>query len=251
VNENAPDDDHMDGLAQAELDRRSAREVTLWAVTEGDPRLRPGTPMEVSGIDGSIAGRYVLTSVTHTVDPQRGFLSEISTVPPPPHRPRRQGVVATVGEVTDVDDPDGLGRVKVKLPTYNDVETDWMGVVIGGAGSGKGLIALPDVGDEVLVLFAHGDPGQGMVLGGLYGLTAPPDPGVEGGAIRRYTFVTPGGQRIRLDDDKELIRVEDSTGNSVELSPSGVTIHAAVPFTIDASGQPIVIKGKTVDFETA
>jgi phage baseplate assembly protein V len=124
-----------------------------------------------------------------------------------------------------VGDPEGLGRVKVTLPAYENLETDWMGVLSPGAGGKKGFITLPDVGDQVLVLLAHQDPAQGIVLGGLFGSKVPPDAGVEKGAVRRFTLLTPGGQRIRLDDGGSAIHIQDSTGNYVDLSPKQVVVH--------------------------
>jgi uncharacterized protein involved in type VI secretion and phage assembly len=141
--------------------------------------------------------------------------------------------------------------VRVSLPTYGEVETDWMGVLTPGAGEGKGLVALPNVADKVLVLFSHEDPGQGVVLGGLYGTQAPPDPGVEGGAVQRYTLRTASGQYVQMDDGRKLIRVQDSQGSYLELSPEKVLLHAAAGLEIEAPGQPVVIRGASVDFEKA
>jgi uncharacterized protein involved in type VI secretion and phage assembly len=248
VDEAAPNDDHAAGIAQAELDLRVAREVTLWGVAEGDPRLRPGTSVVVTGVDASVAGRYVLTAITHTIDAYKGFVSEISSYPPAP-RARARSSVAAPGVVTQIEDPEGLGRVRVSLPTYGNVETDWMGVLSAGAGTGKGFMTLPDIGDHVLVLFAHEDPGQGIVLGGLYGAHEPPDVGIDGGAVRRYTLLTPGGQRIRLDDGKQTIRLENSGGSYCELSPQKVRVYSAVDLDIEAPGQRITIRGKNIDFE--
>lgn len=248
VDEGTPDDDHAVGIAQAELDLRVAREVTLWGVAEGDPRLRPGTPVEVAGVADSVAGRYVLSAVTHLIDGRKGFISEISSSPPA-QRPRAYGSVAAPGVVTQIDDPAKLGRVRVSLLTYGNVETDWMGVLSAGAGAGKGFMTLPDIGDHVLVLFAHEDPGQGIVLGGLYGTQEPPDVGIDGGVVRRYTLLTPGGQRIRLDDGRQTIRLENSGGSYCELSPQQVRVHAAVDLEIEAPGQRVVIRGKSIDFE--
>ena len=250
VDESAQDDRHAEALAQAELDLRTAREVTLWGIAEGDPGLRPGTPVVVSGIANVVAGRYVLTSVNHIINQRSGYISEISTLPPVPSARARSAVVA-LGVVTQVTDPDNLGRVRVAFPTFGDVESDWMGVATVGAGSGKGIIALPDVGDHVLVLLPHEDPGQGIVLGGLYGVQGPPDSGLEEGAIRRYTVLTPGGQRIQLDDTNHVIRMENSEGSYVELSPQKVMLHATVDLEIAAPGQAIVIRGQTIDFERA
>src|SRR5215211_7677204 len=119
----------------------------------------------------------------------------------------------TVGEVTRVDDPDGLGRVQVALPTFGDVDAGWMPVLGVGAGKNKGLVALPDVGDQVLILLAHGDPARGVVAGGLYGVLGPPDAGVEAGAVQRYALLTPGGQKVQLDDGMRSVRLEDSSGS--------------------------------------
>lgn len=248
--EAAQDDQHAEGLAQAELDLRAAREVTLTATAEGDPRLRPGARVEIKGVADPIAGRYVLTEVTHTVDEHGGFVSEIASTPPAP-RPRPQNAIAAPGVVTRVDDPDQKGRIKVSLPTYADLETEWLGVLSAGAGAGKGLMTLPDVGDHVLVLFAHGNPSEGMVLGGLYGVQGPPDPGVEGTSVRRYTLQTHEGLKIQLDDTKKTIRLIDPKGSYFELSPEKVRVHAAVDLDLEAPGHAIKIRGKSIDFEKA
>jgi uncharacterized protein involved in type VI secretion and phage assembly len=251
VNEAVRDDRQAEAIAQGELDRRSAREVVLWGVAGGDPQLRAGTPVEVRGVAAQFEGRYVVTDVTHTIDTEKGYVSEFTTEPAPPMA-RSRGAVAAWGVVTKVNDPDGLGRVKVSLPTYNDVETPWMGVVTAGAGKGKGLVSLPDVGDHVLALFVNDEPGQGLVVGGLYGANGPPDKGgVEGTSIRRYTFTTPGGQRVHLDDTKKQVRVENSDGSSLRLSPRGVTLHSSRDLTIEAPGRTVSIRGKAIRFEEA
>jgi phage protein D/phage baseplate assembly protein gpV len=250
ADESAQDDRHAEAIAQAELDFQVAREVVLGGIADGNPELRPGTSVDVAGVADPLAGRYVLTSVTHTVNERTGFVSEISTAPPTPHQ-RARGVVAALGIVTQINDPENLGRVRVSLPTYSDVETDWMGAVTVGAGPGKGIIALPDVGDRVLVLLVHEDPGQGVVVGGLYGMQGPPDSGVENGVTRRYSLLTPGGQRIQLDDAKGAIHIENSDGSYFELSPQKVSLHSARDLAIEAPGRSVVIRGQSIDFERA
>jgi uncharacterized protein involved in type VI secretion and phage assembly len=141
--------------------------------------------------------------------------------------------------------------VQVKLPTYNEVETDWMGVLTPGAGLGKGLLALPDVNDTVLVIFPHGDPAQGIVLGGLYGMWTREewDWGVDGSAVKRYVLRTPGGQRIGLDDAKQVIRLENSDGSYIEMSPEKVMLHAQRDLEIDAPGRSVVVRANKIDFQ--
>ncbi len=244
------DDRQAEAAAQAELDLRTQREVTLWGMAEGDPDLMPGARVDVAGIANHLSGRYVLTSATHQINRRTGFMTEISTIPPAlEFRPK--GVTAEWGTVTRVDDPDSLGRVCVSLPAIGKVETDWMGVVAAGAGSGKGLVVMPDAGDQVLVLFIGGDVSQGVVLGGLYGEHGPGDYGVDGGSVRRFILATPGGQRIRLDDGGESIRLENKGGSFLELSPKKTHLHSAVNLEIEAPGCEVVINGKTIDFRQA
>ncbi len=208
VNELTEADAHAEAAAQAELDHRSAREVVLTAQAEGDARLRPGARVEVRGITPAVAGQYVLTAVNHVVDLQRGFVSELSSAPPP-RRARTRSSAATLGVVSRVDDPDGLARVRATLPAYGGVETEWMQVLCLGAGAGRGLVMLPDVGDQVLLVLADGDPSRGLVMGGLFGDQAPQDTGVESGSVRRYTARTAGGHLLRLDDAGRTLRLED------------------------------------------
>jgi len=267
VGETVQDDLQVEGIAQAELDRCIAREVSLHGVADGDPRLRPGAIIQVRGVADPLCGQYVLTKVTHKIDRNQGFISEIDTAPPEP-RARMRGTLTTYGRVTQVEDPESLGRIRVSLPNYGDVETDWLEVVMPGAGADKGIIALPEVGDKVLLLFAREDPAQGVVVGGLYGSQGPPDAGVEDGAVRRYTFLTSGGQRVRLDDAGKKVRIENSGGNYlqaspgkvkignsdgsfVELSGDTVRIHSETTLEIEAPGQSIVIRGQSIDFERA
>ena len=249
LNEAVQDSHHLELLAQAELDRRAAHEVTLWGIAEGDPNLMPGARVAIAGVDEELAGTYVLTSVRHTLDAQSGFISEIDTSPPAPP-PRSRCAVATLGSVTRVDDPDELGRVQVSLPTYGQMETEWMQVLSMGAGDGKGLTILPDVGDAVLVLLSHEQPGQGIVLGGLYGMAGPTDSGVEGASVRRYTLLTPGGQRVQLDDGTNVCRIENAEGSYVMLAPEQVTVHAETDLVIEAPGRRILLRGQAIDMES-
>lgn len=247
------DDRQAEALAQAELDFCAAQEVMLWGAAEGDARLRPGAPVRVQGIAASFAGQYVLTAVNHTFDAQRGYISEISTAPPVPHHPAggaSTGALAVLGVVAKIDDPEKLGRVQVSLPTFGDVETDWMEVLSAGGGSGKGLLMIPDVGDRVLILCARGDPAQGVVLGGLFGPKGLPDDVFGGGGVQRFTFCSSGGQTIRLNDADQSIRLENSKGSFVELLPGMVKLHAETDLEIEAPGRSIVIRSARIDFQT-
>lgn len=265
VDQLVQDDLQLESLAQAELDRRTASEVTLHGVAEGDPRLMPGAIVDMTGVARLLSGRYVVTSVTHTLDQRSGFVSEISTAAPPPLA-RSHGAVVSVGKVSQVDDPEQLGRVRVVLSTYGDIETEWLQVVMPGAGRGKGMVVLPEIGDQVLLVLLHGDPAQGVVLGGLYGEHEPPEATVSQGAVRRYALATRGGQRLRLDAEERTVTVDNGehatirlapraleirhrSGSAVQLTDRKMSIHAESDLEIEAPGKTITIRAKSIEFE--
>jgi phage baseplate assembly protein gpV len=245
VSQGVEDGDQLEAVAQAELDRRTAADLVLRAVADGDPRLTPGARVEISGVAPRACGTYVLCTVVHRVSPESGFVSELSTEPPAPP-PRPNGASVALGRVTRVDGK--TGRVRAALLAHRDVETDWMLVAAPGGGAGKGLTMVPDVGDSVLVLFAQEDPARGVVLGGLYGRDGPPDAGVEGGAVRRFNLHTAGGQRLWFDDEKRALHFEDAAGSFVELTPDAVTVHSKAQLVLEAPGKRVLIRGDSVDF---
>jgi phage baseplate assembly protein gpV len=124
-------------------------------------------------------------------------------------------------------------------------------VLCPGAGRGKGLVALPDVGDTVAIALPHADPAAGLVLGSLYGAVDPPDPGVEGDAVRRWSLRTSDGQSVVLDDAAHSIRLENRDGSFVELAPGAVQVKAKTDLVLDASGHAVTIRGRSVDLEHA
>jgi Uncharacterized protein conserved in bacteria len=120
--------------------------------------------------------------------------------------------------VTNNDDPNQLGRVKLKFPWLSDsFESDWAPVSQLGAGPDSGAVFLPEVGDELLVGFGFGDVRQPYVIGGLYNGVDKPKLGsglVDNGKIKRRGFVSRKGHKlIFLDgDDKSGIALISSDG---------------------------------------
>lgn len=245
----AADAAEAESLAQADLDRAVARAVVLEAVVEGDTRLRPGRPVTLEGVGDLVDGRCVVTRALHRFEEARGYVVEISTEPPArPDRPRIPAF--TLGKVTDADDPDGLARVRARLPVLGDVETGWMSVLLLGAGAEKGVAILPEPGDDVLVLFPDGDPARGVVLGGLYGeRTAPGPRGAGTAGARAFTVRTPGGQVLTLDSVDALARLETRAGGIFELGPNGSRLRASGDLVIEAPGRRLTIRAAAVAFE--
>lgn len=157
------------------------------------------------------------------------------------------------GLVTNNKDPDGLGRVRVKLPWMaDDAETDWARIVTPMAGGARGLYLLPEVDDEVLVAFEHGNPETPYVLGALWnGKDKPPESNADGKNNMR-TLKSRSGHIVRLDDtDKaEKIEILDKSGkNSIVISTKDntITISADADITIKSAKGKLTLSGKGVE----
>ncbi|MBZ5524717.1 MAG: phage baseplate assembly protein V [Acidobacteriia bacterium] len=163
--------------------------------------------------------------------------------------------------VRDVKDPDGQGRVKISLPWSPDTSSasyeSWARVATMMGGNNRGTWFIPDVNDEVLVIFLGGDPRNPCVIGGLWNGQDQPPQSMDGAGknyikkIRSRNGVqvtlddtdgqeqmileTPAGQKVTLHDGPGSITVEDSNGNSVKLEPAGVTVTASAKVTVNAS----------------
>ena len=243
------DDALASSLAQAELDVRSAGEATATLVADGDPALRAGCRVRVSGVDRSLEGTFAVTEAVHVIDGS-GYETTLSTRPPaaPPSRARDQ---VTLGVVTDVDDPEGRARAKVSLLAYPDLVTPWAPVLVAAAGPGKGAVVLPDAGDTVLVMLVAGDPAQAVVLGGLYGTGQVPDADESGPRGGRFTVRTRGGQSVCLDSAAHRVVLTDGHGSEVELGPDLLRITSATDLLIEAPGRAMRVRARSVDFEEA
>jgi uncharacterized protein involved in type VI secretion and phage assembly len=172
--------------------------------------------------------------------------------------------------VLDNKDPEGLGRVRVRVATLEDVTGArgvWARVATMMAGRNRGTLFMPDVGDEVLVAFDSGDQRAPYVLGALWNAkSAPPaeasDPATvklirsrtgvtlrirDDDATGSLVIETPGGQRITLQDGPGSVRVEDANGNSVTMQTSGVTVTASGTVTLTASNVTVSAGAITVN----
>jgi uncharacterized protein involved in type VI secretion and phage assembly len=164
-----------------------------------------------------------------------------------------------VALVTDNQDPDKQGRVKVKLPWAPDSGSSsyetWARLATLMAGAGRGTWFVPDPDDEVLVAFEGGDPRRPVVIGSMWNGSDSPAEQMDRGNPKRTILTgagvrltmddspgavsllleTPGGQRLRLDDTPPSVTVEDANGNSVKLEAAGITVVAAAQAKIQAA----------------
>ena len=149
----------------------------------------------------------------------------------------------TIGIVTNNQDEEGLGRVKVKLPRISDTdETYWARVLTPMAGKKRGIYFLPEVDDEVLVAFDQGDINFPYILGGLWnGQDKPPETNGDGNNNKRL-IKSRSGHQIILDDtkDAEKIIIQDSTGKNeivIDSKNNAITLKVEQDLTIDAKGK--------------
>jgi uncharacterized protein involved in type VI secretion and phage assembly len=189
-----------------------------------------------------------------------------------------QGV--SVAVVTDNQDPDRLGRVRVRFRAGRRREA-WARVAAPMAGKERGICFLPEIEDEVLVAFENGDPAQPYVIGALWSRRdPPPETNADGRNDRRLIRSRKGhqltfddgeagavdlrlndGRRIRLDD--RAVTIDDGKGNAIsiesdsgtlrirstralELSAPEVSIDASSSMELRTAGR-LVLKGALVE----
>ena len=111
--------------------------------------------------------------------------------------------------VVDNKDPDKLGRVKLKFPMLPEMpESFWARLVMPMAGKKRGWMTIPEVDDEVLVAFVHGDINHAIVIGSLYnGVDVPPYANEDGNNDLRV-FQSRSGHRLTFDDKSGDERIE-------------------------------------------
>ncbi|HKG94971.1 MAG TPA: phage baseplate assembly protein V [Gemmatimonadaceae bacterium] len=175
--------------------------------------------------------------------------------------------------VSDIKDPDGQGRVKITLPWAPDTGgakyEAWARLATMMGGNDRGSWFVPDVNDEVLVMFEGGDARRPYVVGGLWnGSDAPPE-SMDGSGNNykkvlrsrngvkvtlddqdgqeKFICETPGGQKITLKDGPGAVEIVDSNGNSIKLESAGVTVTASAKVTVNASQVAVSAGMVTVD----
>jgi len=158
--------------------------------------------------------------------------------------------------VVSVKDPANLSRVQVRVYDVDGVADQdapiWARVAVPFSGNSRGAFFIPDVGDEVLVVFMNGDPRFATVIGGLWnGKDAPPEQ-IGGDRIDRWTIVGKAGTRIAIEEQSQgqatislttpnqaqSITIQETAGGKIELSAAGNTI------TLDTSGVTITTGAK-------
>jgi phage baseplate assembly protein gpV len=184
--------DEATQIADALSARVATADLEIKCEALGDPRIKAGSTVTIKGAGTKLSGDYYATRVEHHFGRRGDMTTTFSTggsgsdsivgmLGGGPERISPFGRLGlTIGIVTNNKDPDGVGRVRVKFPALSDSEESWWArVVTPGAGNQAGLMFMPQIDDEVLVGFEHGDLRRAFVLGGLWGSKAKPPTAAE------------------------------------------------------------------------
>ncbi len=155
---------------------------------------------------------------------------------------RFYGVVT--GRVIDIVDEMQLGRVQVQLPFIDDIDlSPWARIAVPMSGVLCGVAFLPQVGDEVLVAFEHGDVDVPYVIGSLWNGFAPPPPNapVPDSPIRTsYVIRTLTGNQLGILEEPPTIQIlSPLAGQAMTMTEAGTQF-------LSASGVEIVVEGATI-----
>ena len=222
-----------DQMAKALAGSHTSRFIEAEGICIGNAKIVAGTSVRLKALGDRFSGTYLVTSARHVYAVKDGYqthfaisgqepTSLLKTLVASPPSSSARGLV--IGIVTDNQDPEKLGRVKVKYPWLSpDHASDWARVVSIGGGPTRGIQFVPEINDEVLVGFEQGDVHHPYVLGGLWnGVDAPPgDQGkiVSGGKVQQRVIQSRTGHTITLDDADGAggITVKDRGGNEITL----------------------------------
>jgi phage protein D/phage baseplate assembly protein gpV len=253
------DQAEADALARSLLLRASGEEVVLRGEATGDPLIGAGAKVHIEGVGSRMTGAYRVTSVEHTYGASRPYLTRFICGGKEPGgladltngtNNKTNGLV--IGIVTNNDDPEQLGRIRVKFPTLSpDDESAWARIATPGGGKKRGLQWIPDVDDEVLVGFELDDHTRPVVLGGLWNRKdAPP----ETGKLQQRLLVSRADSRLAFDDDQPSVALTlggTPCAVTLEAGESKLTgdrklVLSATQIEIKATGK-LTLSGATVE----
>ncbi|BBA29997.1 type VI secretion system Vgr family protein [Prevotella melaninogenica] len=233
------------------------------------PTLRVGSVVSlyssflerVGNISKESLGNFIIIEITHEVSQGSYYKNRFKAIPAtikalPSPKVRMPLAETQMATVLSNADPQGKGRVRVRMNWQTDgMQTGWVRVMTPDGGSSsdvksnRGFVFIPEVGDQVLLGFRHGDPARPYVLGSLFNGTTGGG-GLEGNHMKSLT--TRSGHTIKLNDSLSSlgITIKDIKGNSIHIDSVGddiiinakrnITINAGETFTVNCKNANIL-----------
>ena len=227
------------------------------------PTLRVGSVISlyssflerVGNLSEESLGNFIIIEITHEVSQGSYYKNRFKAIPAtikalPSPKVRMPLAETQMATVLSNADPQGKGRVRVRMNWQTDgMQTGWVRVMTPDGGSSsdvksnRGFVFIPEVGDQVLLGFRHGDPARPYVMGSLFNGTTGGG-GLEGNHMKSLT--TRSGHTIKLNDSLSSlgITIKDIKGNSIHIDSVGddiiinakrnITINAGETFTVNA-----------------
>ncbi len=125
------------------------------------------------------------------------------------------------GIVTNVEDPEKLGRIIAQVPeVLQEMASPWALPATPFAGPGHGLVLIPEVGDGVWIEFEAGDPSRPIWTGGWWGPNELPAPG----DVQVRALVTTAGHKFVLNDKDKEIQLLHSGGAELKMTDNDITL---------------------------
>ena len=261
----------IDDLENYVLLKQAAETAETHYVTaeSQDPRLHVGSVISlyssflkgVGNLSQESLGDFIIIEMTHEVSESCYYKNRFKAIPgtvmslpnPKVEMPLAETQMATVLSNAD---PHGAGRVQVRMNWQTDnMRTSWVRVMTPDGGgskdvkSNRGFVFIPEVGDQVLLGFRHGDPARPYVMGSLFNGTTGGG-GLEGNHMKSLT--TRSGHTIKLNDSLSSlgITIKDIKGNSIHIDSVGddiiinakrnITINAGETFTVNCKNANIL-----------
>ena len=201
---------------------------------KGNPLIKAGSKVKIEGVGAKFGGTYVVSSCVQLFQGSHGYKTLFSTAGRSsrslvdlmtPKGKRGWGNSVVIGIVTNNDDPDKLGRVRISYPALGDgTEGWWARIATPNAGSSRGLLMMPQVGDEVVVGFEHDDVHHPYVLGSIYNGTAVPGDDL---VLKDGSFSLQSDHKVNVNAKEEI---------SIK-SDKDISINSNQDFTLQTTGK--------------
>lgn len=260
-------------MAQSLLDEINAGFLEADGRAFGNTGLKPGVKVNITKVGTKFSGKYVVTTARHIYNVTDGFITEFTvqgaraqtiadliSQGQSEERTKQLWGGIVIGIVTNNKDPDNMARVKVKFPWLDDLlESNWARVSMPGAGASRGIMWMPEVNDEVLVAFEHGDFDYPYVVGAVWnGRDAMPDSTanvIKNGKVEVRIMKSRLGHIIKMtdSDSAKTIEIIGSSGDVIKFDETAkkITIDSKGDLAITAvgnlsiEGAQVSINGKT------